>query len=182
MNFVKELPETDDPNPIFRQREVDRHEKNSALTGKPLEEFSLVREGANEVCGHASGGKDGRVLICKWVRLRMFIAHSVTLVNRRLRNDDRPFWVPPPYRAHRIDDSLLLWIKRTHRDNEKVRLILAKCQVFGWIVARLPDPARIEKPDERCLFGKVKNVRRLSAGLEAISYLGYASAAPAAVA
>jgi hypothetical protein len=105
----------------------------------------------------------------------MFVARSVTLVYRRLRNDDRPFGVPPPYRTYRIDDSLLLWIKRAHRDNEKVRLVLAKCQVFGWIVARLPDPARIEKPDERCLLGKVKNARRFGAGLEAISYLGSAA-------
>ena len=74
---------------------------------------------------------------------------GVKSVQARLRHDHRPLGMTAARLLQRMQHHMLNRVRHLHRDQHQVRLILTPGNVAPGIVARLSEPARIEKPKQR---------------------------------
>ena len=93
-------------------------------------------------------------------------ARGVEPMQAGLRDDDRPLGMVAARLSQNVQYRVLDRIRRLHHDQEKVGLSLAPGNVVRGIVVRLPDPSRVEKPEERCLGRHVIEGCRARAGRE----------------
>jgi hypothetical protein len=79
--------------------------------------------------------------------------------------------MPSPHRAHNVEDDALFQIERLHDSKNEVGAALAKADISRGVVVHFAQAARIEKPKDGGLRGKIEHARRLGTGTKAATDL-----------